>query len=457
MKKNIRKSLLIVFAWVAVAIWWLILAAYFQDNTVTALIQNVIKKILLYLSPTLDNKVADAIVNILVIIISAILGIILTCYFTKDFLKKKAKEAFDESIERIGIEAQDQAYYSYLTIVNHTQEMKNLVDKLVKLPRHPELLKVLIEDYSKKANKSKFLVDFSTFLKLAGILVENSEEMHFVNITPPYEWWYPVRFERNEDKRKAIKDYKEKIEAKVSQGKKLERITILEEEKALTSILEYNFKVHFRHYGIDIQTTLRNNFSKIGEIDEIIMKSLLEWFETLLKQQKSGVASPNSQSLVVYNSLLRTLTSHDNTLIKFQKLMNQCWDNTTNDFNHSFLSLSHKLSQLILRDFGKLNNPLENSFYILKNEVSMRKKDEVYNMEKEEGIFKDNSGNMYLLRQEEANGVSVLLVSVKRLEDIEATHFHALMRQFVDATDETNAAGKLTDFIDENYDEEQVQ
>jgi len=427
------------FVWISISIWWVILAAFFQNNPVTEIIHNLLVK-------HVSSKPGWIhVFNLIEIIGPAILGLVLAGYFTTEYLKKIAKKTFDESIETMGTEAQTQAYYSYLTIINHTQEMKNLVNKLVKLPRHPELLKILIEDYSKKANDSKFLVDFSTFLKLAGILVDNSEEMYFVNITPPYEWWHPVKFERNEDKQKAIKDYKEKIEIKIKQGKRLERITILEEEKALTSILEYNCTIYFRHYGIDMLTTPHD---KLIGIDETIIKPLLEWFETLLKQHSTGITNYEDQKLttaLIY--ILEILGKRNSTSVKFIELMNYCWDIKNNKFSDSFFMLSDKLSKLILKDFCGLNNPKDRTFYVFGDRVSMEKKDDINNMKKEEGIFKDSNGNTYLLRTEEANGLSVLLVSVKRLEYMKTSHFNSIMQKFINAKVENGATGRITDYL----------
>lgn len=414
-----------VIFWVSASIVWIFFSVA---------IQNKIDELVVYVVSWFKKSPPPyAWLALVEVAVMSAIGVIAT-YFSRDVIKKCVKEGQLEHVEEIGREAQDQAYFAYLTIVRHTQEMKNLVNQVIRLPKHPQVLQVLIDDYSKKAKNSRFLVDFPTFLKLAGIFVKNSKRMFLVNTTPPYEWSHPIRYERNREIEEAISNYKEKIESKIVQRgfKGLSRITVLENDTALFSILEHGIHKYFSNLGIEVRSY---NLLR----DEDIASPIVAWIQNILRKHRGicrcGTLEPMFDIIESGESHLKRLT------VLLSKYM------SADTFSEEFQDLSRQISMLILQEFVKLHKPPESAFYILKNKVSIDKKDEINKLGKEEGIFEDSTGTTYLLRIEEQNGANVLLATVKTIQRIDTEHYVRLKTEFVDDLTEHDAIGNFASIV----------
>jgi hypothetical protein len=410
-----------IWFWISAVVIWLIVSAFFVNRVIDPFIESIFK----------PKKATGFWIELLETVITTFLGMMAT-YFIQDLIKNNLKEAHRELLEEMGKESWDNAYFAYHLLIRHAGEMKDLVNRLVNLPRHPEIMKVLIEDYSKKAKDSKFLVDFPTFLNLAKILVDESKEMYFVNTTPPYEWWYPIQFEKRDEIKEAISSYKKKVEERVQRDSKVSRISIVKSERALISVLEDGFYIYFENLGIrDLGGS---------EIDNDTAKPIIAWAQQIIRGE--GIT----------NSILNILNNtSDDEITKYKKMMESFWNSSSKNFKDDFQQASKTISKSILDKFiNSLHKPTSEGYYILKDKVSITKKDDLQKFAKEEGIFIDNANNRYLLRIEEANGVNVLLITIKIIDSKEETHFKKLMDDFInnDAEKRGKAVGKLVDLLE---------
>jgi len=413
-----------IWFWISAVVIWLIVSAFFVNRVIDPFIESIF----------MPKKAMGFWIELLETVITTFLGMMAT-YFIQDVIKNNLKEAHRELLEEVGKDSSDDAYFAYHLLIRHAGEMKDLVNRLVNLPRHPEIMKVLIGDYSKKAKDFQFLVDFPTFLKLAEILVDESKEMHFVNTTPPYEWWYPIQFEKRDEIKEAISSYKKKVEERVvrnGNGAKVRRISIVKSERALISVLEDGFYTYFENLGI-------KDLGGSG-IDNDTAKPIIAWAQQIIR----GEGITNSNLNILNNT-------SDNEIMKYNNMMNRFWDSSSKKFNDVFQQASKTISKSILDKFiNSLHNPTSEGYYILKDKVSITKKDDLQKFAKEEGIFIDNANNRYLLRIEEANGVNVLLITIKIIDSKEETHFKKLMDDFInnDAEKRGEAVGKLVDLLE---------
>jgi hypothetical protein len=429
MRENTKKSYPWLF-WSCAIIIWVIISALLVNRFIDPTIESILRAIFKN-----ETIVTETWAEVFETLIMTLVGLGATVYFDK-LTTKNLRKVNEELLEKLAKDSSDNAYSAYYTIIHHTQDtqgMKKLVNNLVKLPRYPEIMKALIEDYSSKATDSKFLVDFPTFLKLGEILTENSNEIMFVNTTPPYEWKFPIRFEKNDEIKDAIKNYKKKVEEKLESSEIIKRITIVENLDSLTSILEDGIDTYFRNLGIII--TSKN-------LDDNIARPLVGWIQEILvtfkKNLLSSYTSKNNNSvddiLKIVNDILNIVDDH--VLCprdKWNKFFNKYCDTSESKFKQPFHELSKVISLFIIEDFIKLHKPENNGWYIVKNEVIDNKKDDLRKFAKEEGIYVDSQNNNYLLRIEE-NGTNNLLVTVKIIDDLNDTNFQNLLDKFINTS-----------------------
>lgn len=429
-KKPSRKYYVLLY------IFWFFITVTFTYTLLKPTVEGLIEQISGKKPPFISSEWAFW-TELFTAILLAIVGLALTYFIEKRILAELAKRYRSincDLIKEIGTESSDSAYLAYHTIVTHTAEMKKLVNKLISLPHHPQILRVLIDDYSKKANQSRFLVDFITFLKLGEILVENSSEMLFLNITPPYEWWDPLQFERKEEISKAIMDYKGKIITQMAKGAKVRRITIVDEKDALVSVLEHGYKKFFSK-RMDL-------WKLIDEIPETFTKVFMIWMESIISRYDSNLK----------NEVKKTAT----------EILNFCSNQDFNGFNKKFCpggnpnshfkKLSHEISKIVIDRFIELHKPEDEktaALFICKDQLLQKNKPLTYQHAKEEGIFKDSDGNLYRLCMEETNGVGILLATIENIQDINDTYFSLLETKLLgdEAEQGRNVLGSLHDLF----------
>lgn len=361
-------------------------------------------------------------------------------------VRSSLRDVHQELLLRLAKDTKNDSFYAYHTIVNHATQMRELVRKIVELPRSPHVMKVLIEDYSKKALHNQFLVDFPTFLEFAKILVKNSTQMRFVNTTSPYEWWCPIQFESTSEIATAIEQYRNAIRSEMTKGAKVTRITIVDNEKALTSVLEDGIRKYLQKRGIDIHS-IQTDENKSFRQDQV--KPVVLWIQTLLAKYQSELTQAVPQQIAA--KVLKIITNeHTDDGQKFANLRNAegIWDSNQRDFHQPFKQLSQEISLIVLKKFLDLHKPEDSAYYIIKNKVIGETKVTIDDLMKEEGMFIDNNtGSQYLLRQEVVDGVNLLLVTIQVLDDPGGSaNFERLKKDFVDETSQ-NAAGLLTNLI----------
>ncbi len=412
--------------WICAVIIWLVVSAFFVNRVIDPILEAILRAIF-----KAKFTPIGTLLELLETVIMTFVGVMATKYFEM-LTRRNLKEIHKELLEELGRDSSDNPYHAYHTILIHTQEMKNLVNKLVSLPRHPEIMRVLIEDYSRKANESKFLVDFPTFLKLAEILIDNCNEMWFVNTTPPYEWRDPIRFERNEQIKQAIEKYKNKIESKIKEQAIVKRITIVDDEKALKSILEHGIEVYFHSLGT----------AMTSDIDDEAAYPIVSWMQAVLRRYDQNLSKEYGN---IYNIVEKPLPYSQ----KWKKLADECCLEGVSSSHSSFQQLSRRISLSVIKDFASLHMPPYEGHYIVKKKVTDRNKDNLKKLAKEEGIFIDTSKNKYLLRIEEQNAMNVLLVTVKVIndEEINNTNYNKLQREFLHNAQESFAIGKIIELI----------
>ncbi len=341
----------------------------------------------------------------------------------------KLKIVMSALMEELARTSEAETYFAYHTLLKHTTGMRNLINRIVDLPCHPTTMSVLIDDYGKKANQSKFLVDFPTFLKLGETLVGVSKKMCFVNTTPPYEWWYLNQSGRITETTEAIKSYRNCIGEKLTAGAQVGRITLLRHEEALTSFLKYELEGYHQRRGINIFGS---------DLDDESALPVVEWFQIILRTIQTRLQSTKAYA----DETLKKIESAKSSKEKLIKLLDHI-NPDRKKFTGEFEQLSKECSDLVMADFSPLHSPENDGIYVIKQHLTEGMQDDFESVMREEGIFYDNNDRAYLLRMEEANSVNVLIATVKTLSesDLGKTNFKRILDNFVNAVGQSQAVG----------------
>lgn len=324
---------------------------------------------------------------------------------TEDYLKNAAKEGIREHITKIIEEAESEPFYSWLFLNEQAKEIKTLVSRLKILPKNTKTIHALIKSYAEKAQNSTFFVDFENFLELGNILAENSREMIFVNITPPYEWWDPVHF-KNDRITTAIKKYRQKINEQMSNASIVKRITIVDDISALSSPLEHGFTnllIGRETIPADAQTPY--------------MKEILGWLIGIISRYDQDLSD---ESKKIAKEILNLCNDG-----KFEEFCTKYYP--AGKFYSDFTKLSLEISPIVVRNFIGLHKPADDknsAQFICKKSLLPQNIELIQSFTKEEGIYKDPDNNIYYLCMEETNGSGILLAKVQTLNNLEDTYFN---------------------------------
>lgn len=336
---------------------------------------------------------------------------------------------------------------NYLYIVKSIDSLDKFIEQVIKLPKHPKLLDILLESYSADAMKNKFHINSSIYLDFVDQLIGESKEVTTVNITPPYEWFIssPVSL-RSDNSTLSIRNYAKKVKEFLGSRSDLilKRITIVDEITALTSIIDHCWD----QYSSKV-TVLKNEklsiMSKYSSMDNAYTKDFRAWLEELLVFAKKNIliVDPEYETAkILHESIVKLKSSKDDTSrTNYSETINQYLCETGAKHN-DYRNFSSKISNILLRkfkdDYHSQNN--EDALYLVKSSLDSSFITHIKDfgktisiLEQEEGVFvSDNQGTFSIKTEEDGNdSILVTLEPLVTSTNPGDTHYNILIESAI--------------------------
>jgi hypothetical protein len=341
------------------------------------------------------------------------------------------------------------------------------------LPKNLEVSSLILKPYSINASQKKFLINSFAYLDISRKLIEDSNEVTAINITPPYEWLIDSpRALRSAESARSIRDYARAVEGFVT-DKCFKRITVIDDSSALESVINHCWK-RYCLYTFKKEEPLewiwdKNRFQD-NPCTSTYTKGFCDWLASLLEfsanltsrssdASQSTVNSPSFTSKLskpaetTANDLLKKIEFLRGFPTDFEKTKNEVYElitgtpatvsNSQNSPSKSskslkFERLSLEISKVILELFkGQYHSgDDENSQYLVISDTVLR----TTYLE----LIRDNPGSENILKQEEGffsspnrtaqfslkteeEGYEAILVTLKQSER-EETNYNKISR-----------------------------
>jgi hypothetical protein len=350
----------------------------------------------------------------------------------------------------------------YVDVFKHNNKISVFIKNISELPRDPDIMGVLIDAYSSISTQGKFYLNFNDYLTFGEKLAANGQRMKAVNIVPPWEWYYPSPL-RDESITQAIRNYRKKLEEalrkkRIDGGYSFRRINIVDDLKALNSIIEYCQKDIKKNapsgeyiklfYNRWLYRVLSSEKEKLqyGENPETAnsIYSMLQILQNLTSpnQELTRGDNPDVEIIIKHLGL-----SDDNSSISSTQVsaaLELYFDSDKKDYLDKMKKLSQEISYILAKRFYEDLHSQEvcDAIYIVK--TYFRNETWFDKLEQEEAVY--NQNGLSLVIRTEKDGIDALLFTIQKLSPAElgaelndGSNYNFLYKELGDRLDQINS------------------
>lgn len=119
------------------------------------------------------------------------------------------------------------------------QSLSTSLRERVAGPPTPKLINQMINEYLSELKQQRFVVSFATYIDFLVVGVRESKQLRAINLTPPWEWWLPVRYDVSFQK--SLGEYVNALKRVRTEAVVLKRINVFNEAPTGGRDIFYNF------------------------------------------------------------------------------------------------------------------------------------------------------------------------------------------------------------------------
>ena len=265
-----------------ISIGILLIISGILSATVSELLTTALEVILKFILPNFSGQISSFWASLFGTIFFSILGFTIKEHSAQiiETSLRTFKQDLNDQFVKLARQASDSDYSLFLGNVRDASVLRKLHQRFSDLPLKPTTLQIIASEYGTHADKHIYFMRFSSFLELATSLTQNSKRVFTINPTPPYEWWCPLFNSPDSTDlivvNLAFENYKNCIEIyRDDPNNSLNRLTIVDDIKALTSGLEHGIITYFNKRNIELSPEI--------DTDEFA-RPLIQWIHNIIRR-----------------------------------------------------------------------------------------------------------------------------------------------------------------------------